>query len=283
MTEGRCLCGALRYQIDGPFVDLLHCHCSMCRKHHGTPFATWAAAPVAGFRWLSDTSSLASYRSSERGHREFCRICGSVAPLVEESFGMVIAPAGNLEGDLGIRPTKHMFVGSKADWYEITDELPQHEEYPPEFGMPSTPRAPVELKPGVTQGSCLCGEVAYEITTPPLRMFLCHCSRCRQGRSAAHCANVFYDATGFRWVRGAGLVEEFPLPGAQYFTTAFCRNCGSEVPRVSVERNIAVVPAGSLDSEPGIAPAAHIFVGSKAPWFDITDELPQFAEMPPRR
>jgi hypothetical protein len=283
MTEGRCLCGALRYQIDGPFVDMLHCHCSMCRKHHGTPFATWAAAPIAGFRWLSDTSSLASYRSSERGHREFCRICGSVAPMVEESFGMVIAPAGNLEGDPGIRPTKHMFVGSKAGWYEITDDLPQHEEYPPEFGMPSTPRAPVELKPGVTQGSCLCGEVAYEITTPPLRMFLCHCSRCRQGRSAAHCANVFYDAKDFRWTRGAELVAEFPMPGAQYFTTAFCRNCGSELPRVSVERNIAVVPAGSLDSEPAITPAAHIFVGSKAPWFDITDELPQFAEMPPRR
>jgi hypothetical protein len=283
MTEGHCSCGALRYQIDGPFVDMLHCHCSMCRKHHGTPFATWAAAPIAGFRWLSDTSSLATYRSSERGHREFCRICGSVAPMIEESFGMVIAPAGNLEGEPGIRPTKHMFVGSKADWYEITDDLPQHEEYPPEFSMPSTPRAPVELKPGVTQGSCLCGEVAYEITTPPLRMFLCHCSRCRQSRSAAHGANVFYDATGFHWTRGAGLVEEFPLPGAQYFTTAFCRNCGSELPRVSVERNIAVVPAGSLDSEPAITPVAHIFVGSKAPWFDITDELPQFAEMPPRR
>jgi len=114
-------------------------------------------------------------------------------------------------------------------------------------------------------------------------MFLCHCSRCRQSRSAAHGANVFYDATGFHWARGAELVEEFPLPGAQYFTTAFCRDCGSELPRVSVERNIVVVPAGSLDSEPAITPAAHIFVGSKAPWFDITDELPQFAEMPPRR
>jgi hypothetical protein len=283
MTEGRCLCGALRYQIDGPFVDMLHCHCSMCRKHHGTPFVTWAAAPIAGFRWLSDTSSLATYRSSERGHRDFCRICGSVAPMIEESFGMVIAPAGNLEGEPGIRPTRHMFVGSKAAWYEITDDLPQHEEYPPEFSMPSTPRATVELKPGVTQGSCLCGEVAYEITSAPQRMFLCHCSRCRQGRSAAHCANVFYDATGFRWIRGAGLVEEFPLPGAQYFTTAFCRKCGSELPRLSVERNIVVVPAGSLDSEPAITPVAHIFVGSKAPWFDITDELPQFAEMPTRR
>jgi hypothetical protein len=201
---------------------------------------------------------------------------------VEESFGMAIVPAGNLEGDPGIRPTKHMFVGSKASWHTITDDLPQHDEYPPEFGMPSTPRPTVELTPGLTQGSCLCGEVAYEISTRPLRMYLCHCSRCRQGRSAAHAANAFFDASGFVWTRGADLVKVFPLPGAQYFATAFCSKCGSEVPRVSVERNITVVPTGSLDSEPGISPAAHIFVGSKAAWFDISGDLPQHAELPPR-
>jgi hypothetical protein len=55
------------------------------------------------------------------------------------------------------------------------------------------------------------------------------------------------------------------------------------VPRVAVERNVASVPAGSLDSDPGITPNGHIFVDSKAPWFDISDDLPQFAEMPPRR
>jgi hypothetical protein len=283
MTDGRCLCGALQYRINGPFLDMLHCHCSMCRKHHGTPFATWAAAPFASFEWVGDPSSMVTYRSSDRGHRNFCRICGSVAPVVDESFGMAIVPAGNLESDPGIRPTKHMFVGSKASWYEITDDLPQHEEYPSEFGMPSTPRPPTELTPGVAQGSCLCGEVAYEISTQPLRMYLCHCSRCRRGRSAAHASNVFYDANGFVWTRGAELVKEFPLPGAQYFATAFCTNCGSEMPRVSIERNISVVPAGSLDSDPGLEPAAHIFVGSKAPWFEVTDDLPQYEEMPPRR
>ena len=86
MTDGRCLCGALRYQIDGPFVDMVHCHCSMCRKHHGAPFATWAVAPLSGFRWVGDTSTLASYKSSEKGHREFCRVCGSVAPLLDEAM-----------------------------------------------------------------------------------------------------------------------------------------------------------------------------------------------------
>ena len=283
MTDGRCLCGALRYQIDGPFVDMVHCHCSMCRKHHGAPFATWAVAPLSGFRWIGDTATLASYQSSAKGHREFCSVCGSVAPLLDEGIGLAIAPAGNLEGDPGIRPTKHMFVASKAAWYAISDALPQYDEYPPEFGMPSTPREPVAVTPGTTQGSCLCGDVAYEISSPPLRMYFCHCSRCRQGSSAEHCANVFYKAEGFRWTRGADLVQNYKLPDAQYFGTAFCKRCGSAVPRVSFERNVAVVPAGSLDSEPGLAPSAHIYVGSKSPWTDIGDMIPQFEEMPPRR
>jgi hypothetical protein len=282
MTEGGCLCGSLRYEIDGPFVDMLHCHCSMCRKHHGTPFATWAAAPSSGFRWLTDTSTLARYASSPNAHRDFCSVCGSVAPTFIDAMGLVIVPAGNLDGDPGIRPGKHMFVASKARWYTITDDLPQHAEYPPEFGTPATPRPVIELKTGVAQGSCLCGEVAYEISTPPLRMYLCHCSRCRKGRSAAHCANVFYNAEGFRWTQGAEHVQDFQLPSAQYFGTAFCRRCGSEVPRVSFERNMAVVPAGSLDSDPGIAPAGHIFVDSKARWFEITDDIPQYATLPPR-
>jgi hypothetical protein len=114
-------------------------------------------------------------------------------------------------------------------------------------------------------------------------MYYCHCSRCRLGRSAAHAANVFFKADGFRWTRGADLVRDFALPGAQFFATAFCSRCGSAVPRVSVDRGIVNVPAGSLDTSPGIEPAAHIFVGSKAPWDRITDTIPQFEEMPPRK
>jgi hypothetical protein len=91
---------------------MVNCHCSMCRKHHGTPFATWVAAPLSGFRWLTDTATLASYASSAKAHRDFCSACGSVAPTFIEEMGLVIAPAGNLEGDPGIRPSKHMFVGS---------------------------------------------------------------------------------------------------------------------------------------------------------------------------
>jgi hypothetical protein len=283
MTPGRCLCGTVRYEIDGPFSTMLHCHCSMCRKHHGTAFATWVAAPLAGFRMQSGEEAVVHYESSPGLHRSFCKVCGSVVPESMTAMGLVIAPAGNLEGELGITPQFHMFTGSKAAWYTIEDELPQFEEYPPQFGRAATARPAVATKPGLAQGSCLCGESAYEISGAPLRMMYCHCSRCRLGRSAAHATNVFYKAEGFRWVRGESLITDYPLPGAQFFGTSFCSRCGSAMPRVSTERNVANVPAGSLDTEPGIPPMAHIFVTSKAPWDSIAGDIPQFAAMPTRK
>jgi hypothetical protein len=282
MIEGRCLCGTVRYELVGPIARMLHCHCSMCRKHHGTPYATWAAAPLAGFHFKSGEASVARYASSPGFHRSFCTTCGSVVPEPLAERGMVICPAGNLQGELGCEPSLHMFVASKASWYEITDNLPQFDEYPPQFGMPATERPAVETSDDEVQGSCLCGEVAYTISGPPLRMFYCHCSRCRLARSAAHAANLFFKADGLRWLRGAGLVQDYALPGAQYFGVAFCRRCGSALPRVSIERNVAVIPAGSLDTDPGMRVQGHIFVDSKASWDRITDRVPQFAGMPPR-
>jgi hypothetical protein len=282
MTTGRCLCGTVRYEIDGPFSNMAHCHCSMCRKHHGSAYATWAVAPIAGFRYTQGESSVGRYESSAGFRRSFCTVCGSVVPDGIESSGLVICPAGNLEGDPGVEPGLHMFVGSKARWHEITDNLPRFEEYPPQFGMQATQRPPVETSGDDVQGSCLCGGVAFAISSAPLRMFYCHCSRCRLGRSAAHAANIFYKADGLRWLRGEDRVQDYHLPEAQYFGTAFCRRCGSGVPRLSVERNAAVVPAGSLDTDPGIRVQAHIFVDSRASWDRITDRVPQFAGMPPR-
>jgi len=283
MTQGSCLCGTVRYEIDGPFQSLLHCHCSMCRKHHGTAFATWALAPLAGFRLTAGADAIERYASSPGLHRSFCRHCGSVVPESNEKFGLVIAPAGNLEGDLGLEPQFHMFTGSKAAWYTIEDDLPRYEAWPPQYGLEPVAREPVVVRPGVTQGSCLCGAVAYEIDGAPQRFYYCHCSRCRRGRSAAHATNVFFKAESFRWTRGAELVADHHAAGAQFFAVAFCRRCGSALPRVNLERNIVNVPAGSLDSEPGISPMAHIYVDSRAPWDTIRGDIPQFAEMPARR
>jgi len=221
------------------------------------------------------------YKSSAHGSRSFCRVCGSVAPGAAPEMGIVFAPASNLEGDLGIKPQRHIFVGSKAPWYTITDTLPQDEAYPPGVKAEGVSRPKVTPREGLTEGSCLCGGVGFELAGAPLRMMNCHCSRCRRGRSAAHASNVFYKIEQLRWTRGEELVKEHKVADARFHTVAFCSRCGGKVPRVSKERAMVIVPAGSLDTDPGIQPAGHIFVSDKAPWFDITDSLPQFEQMPP--
>jgi len=281
-TQGSCLCGAVRYEVDGPFQSMLSCHCSMCRKHHGAAFATFVSAPLTGFRWLSGQDQVQQYPSSPSGSRGFCRKCGSVAPMSIEAMGLVLCPAANLLGDIGIRPQAHIFVGSKAPWYEITDSLPQHAEFPPEFGMRGLSRPVPTPGSELIQGSCLCGDVAIEITGQPERMPYCHCSRCRLSRSAAHAANVFMKADQLRWVRGEERVRTYKVPDSRFFTAAFCDRCGSGAPRVVPQFNMAMVPAGMLDTDPGIRVMGHIYVGSKAPWYEITDRVPQYTELWPR-
>jgi hypothetical protein len=201
--------------------------------------------------------------------------------MLVQDAGLAIVPAGNLAGDPGIRPQAHMFVGSKASWYTITDSLPQHAGAPPELGGGmGVVRPTVAQREGVADGSCLCGEVAYELRAP-IRMYNCHCSRCRRGRSAAHTSNLFAKLDDFAFLRGEQLVAHYKVPEAKLFTIAFCTRCGGKAPRVARDRGIVSIPAGALDTDPLMRPQAHIYVASKAPWFEITDDLPQYAEMPP--
>jgi hypothetical protein len=288
MTLGACLCGTVRYEIDGPFTAMMHCHCSMCRKQHGAPFATVVGAALEGFRWQSGEDAITGYASSEQIVRSHCRYCGSVTPmllqqagLALQQAGLALLPAGNLDGHLGLKPQAHMFVGSKATWYTITDSLPQHAATPPEFGGGSgVARPAVAQREGIADGSCLCGEVAFEFRAP-VRMYQCHCSRCRKARSAAHGANVFVKLDDFAFKSGEELVIQYKVPEAQRFTTAFCTRCGGKAPSVQRARGAVVVPAGALDTDPLMRPQAHIFVASKASWFEITDAYPQYAELPP--
>jgi hypothetical protein len=281
MNSGTCLCGTLRYEVSGPYLWMAHCNCSMCRKHHGAAFATFVTAPLASFRWVSGEGNVGSYQSSPQARRHHCRTCGSVAPTLLPDAGIAMVPAGNLDGELGIRPQAHIFVASKAPWYEITDALPEHAEYPPKVAAAAVPRPHVVPLPGITVGSCLCGEVAYEAEGEALRMYHCHCRRCRLARSAAHATNVFYRLDHFRCVRGEDHIADYKLPEAKYFGAAFCRKCGGEAPRVSRERGVVVVPAGTLDTDPGMRPQAHIYVGSKASWFEVTGSTPRYEEGPP--
>ncbi len=133
MVKGSCLCGGVQYEIDGEISLMANCHCSMCRKHHGAPFVTFVGVNTADFRWAKGEDLLVRYQSSPGHTRAFCRVCGSSLPDLDPGAASFFLPAGTLDDDPGPRPAAHIFVASKAPWVEISDELPQFDEYPPGF------------------------------------------------------------------------------------------------------------------------------------------------------
>jgi hypothetical protein len=132
------------------------------------------------------------------------------------------------------------------------------------------------------RGSCLCGAVRFE-ADQVLEFRNCHCTRCRKARGADYGPNLLVSPRVFRWVQGEDSVTTYRLPTAARFRSSFCRTCGSPLPWFVSERDYYVIPAGALDYDPEVRATHHIFVGSKAPWHDILDDLPQYAEAAPLR
>ena len=110
MIEGHCLCGTVRFAVDA-VRDLSHCHCSMCRKHHGAAFATMARVREEAFRWTAGEDRVRRYESSPGFHRSFCGACGSSLPGRSPAGGWFV-PAGLFADDPGKRPNAHIFTAS---------------------------------------------------------------------------------------------------------------------------------------------------------------------------
>ena len=130
-------------------------------------------------------------------------------------------------------------------------------------------------------GSCLCGSVMYEISGESPHFFHCHCQRCRKATGTGHASNVVMRPTSVRWTAGEQLLTYYKVPEAKRFATIFCSVCGSLMPRVAPDNSIAIIPAGTLDNDPGVKPEARIFRDSKAGWSCEAGELPFHATYPP--
>jgi hypothetical protein len=111
-------------------------------------------------------------------------------------------------------------------------------------------------------------------------MVHCHCSRCRKGTGTGHATNLIADPSRFRFLSGEQAVTRYDVPTAKSFGKWFCSLCGCPVPRVSRNGAIMIIPAGSLDAEPGIKPTDHIFWGSRVSWGCASGGLPTHAEYP---
>jgi hypothetical protein len=131
MLAGSCLCGRVRYQIQGEPRFMYHCHCGKCRAATGAGFATNLIVDTDKFRITGGQDSLSRLESSPAKFRYFCAGCGSpIYSHGESTKHIVSVRSGTLTQDPGLRPAYHAFVASKAGWTVIRDDLPQFAEYP---------------------------------------------------------------------------------------------------------------------------------------------------------
>ncbi len=129
---GKCLCNAIAYEISGDIGTIVNCHCSLCRRWHGSAYRTRAAVEAKSFKWLKGEDLLSKYPSSENVIKTFCSICGSnLISILLDNPQFIGLPIGGLEQDPGHKPSMNIFVKSKAPWHEITDDLPAYEQWPP--------------------------------------------------------------------------------------------------------------------------------------------------------
>ncbi|WP_420962879.1 GFA family protein [Brucella sp. IR073] len=122
---GSCLCGAVRFETNGPLRGILYCHCTQCRKQSGHYFA---ATNVADDDIRIDgAENISWYQSSEKARRGFCRICGSVLFWKRNGSGDLSVLAGAFDKPSGLHGEMHIFTADKGDYYGIDDGLPQRE------------------------------------------------------------------------------------------------------------------------------------------------------------
>jgi hypothetical protein len=273
--RGACLCGAVAFSIVPPYRWFAHCHCSLCRKHHGTLFSLGVSVAEHRLRWLAGESEIVHYRATAAFERPYCGRCGSKVPGRSHEAGSWHVPAGLLAGDVGARPRSHIFVAAKSSLHTIADSLPQHAEYPPGVELPATARPARTATGRGASGSCLCGAVAFDFEPPPLLVH-CHCALCRRSRGSGFSSSLLARAATFHWRDGRERIVRYALAAPRY-VAAFCKDCGSLAPVDDATSAEVRVPAGSLDTELGPLPALHVHVASKAPWDVINDGLPQHA------
>ncbi len=128
--KGSCLCGEIRYEINGDIIGINYCHCGQCRKASGSAFATNAAVSAAHFHVSRGQDRITSIESSPGKKRYFCSGCGSpIYSQHDDAMETVYVRIGTIDDDSQLSPDVHIHVASKAPWYEICDALPQmHEE-----------------------------------------------------------------------------------------------------------------------------------------------------------
>jgi hypothetical protein len=128
VLAGMCHCGAVRYEVSDAFVYAANCHCSGCRAATGSAFKAFAGIEREKLTVTKGLEDIAVFGDEDLNDTR-CGACGSFLFSVVRDGAFVHVSMGSLVDAPTIRPTHHIFVGSKAAWFEITDDLPQFDEH----------------------------------------------------------------------------------------------------------------------------------------------------------
>jgi hypothetical protein len=127
------------------------------------------------------------------------------------------------------------------------------------------------------RGSCCCGAVAFELSSPPTMMGTCHCARCRKvGASTL----VFVKRDTFRWIAGESEVTRYAPEPPYRYERCFCKRCGSALGEIFSAEETFPIAANVLDDDPGLSNSFHEFVSEKPAWHAIGDAAKQFEGHP---
>lgn len=127
--RGSCLCGRVAYEVADAFEYAMNCHCSQCRRSTGSAFKPLAGTNVSRLAITIGDGELLRYGDGH-SYDAHCRSCGSLLYSLVRDGTYVHVAMGTLIDEPSVRPTMHIFVGSKAPWFEITDTMPQFDEFP---------------------------------------------------------------------------------------------------------------------------------------------------------
>jgi hypothetical protein len=129
--SGACLCGEVRFEIEGEFERFYLCHCEYCRKDTGSAHAANLFSSTAALKWISGHDRIRQFDLPATRHSKcFCSTCGSALPMTQMSGALLVVPAGSLDSEIQTRPDAHIFVSSKAGWDDALEKVPTVDRFP---------------------------------------------------------------------------------------------------------------------------------------------------------
>jgi hypothetical protein len=129
--SGACLCGVVRFEIEGEFERFFFCHCEYCRKDTGSAHAANLFSSSATLKWVSGEANVRRFNLPATRHSKgFCATCGSALPITQMEGKLLVVPAGSLNSEVRTKPDAHIFIASRASWDHALEKVPTFDKFP---------------------------------------------------------------------------------------------------------------------------------------------------------